>query len=124
MRISDSWILMWGTAYLACAIVAPDIFDLPVLYSRVLLIAVGAIMVYGLYLANSQYTATAGRAILFIMGVEETFGGILSFSGSIMWNVPFADKALFNVSMALAELVAAMFLFNRALGKWGEEAAK
>lgn len=130
MRISDSWILMWGIAYLACAIVAPDIFlDLPVLISRLTLITVGTIMICGLIFANnrdifgqpvSQSIAKVGRVILFVMGVEETFGGILSFSGQIMWNVPFADKALFNVSMAFAELVTAMFLFNKALGKWGE----
>jgi hypothetical protein len=44
-----------------------------------------------------------------------TFGGVASWTGLVQWNVPFVNVELFQVSMAFADLLSAVFMFVIAI---------
>ena len=73
-------------------------------------------------LPNGYYTlekvqpyAGIGQFLLFILGLVEVYGGIASWCGLGIWNVPFPNIELFQVSMAFADLLSAVFLFYLAI---------
>lgn len=121
MNFRDAWILMWGLAYVACGFSNPDIVgNFTLATSMMFLFFMGFLLLIGFALMEiSTITMykTLGRILLLIAGVMETIGGVVSWTGVIVWNVPFADKALFNVSMAIFDLVSASFLFEKSLSK-------
>jgi len=103
---------MWGLVYLGCAVVKPDIFEgWPSIYGFIGMVSIGCLMIVGLVFGNT----TKGKIVLFTMGVFESIGGIASWCGVIMWNVPFQDKAIFNVSMAFLDFLGAAALFTKSL---------
>lgn len=111
-KIVDAWILMWGLVYLVCAVIKPDIFEgWPSIYGFISMASIGTLMIVGLVFGNT----TKGKIILFAMGVLESIGGIASWCGAIMWNVPFQDKAIFNVSMSFFDFIGAVALFTKSL---------
>jgi len=108
MNIIDGWILVWGFSYVSCGFIKPDIFgNLSPTKSRIALLVDGVAILAGLALRNSPI----GKIILGITGLLEVVGGIASWSGVIKWNVPFEDKAPFNISMAFADLISALSMF-------------
>ena len=112
--ISEAWILMWASTYLFCAFLKPDLFEgVAPLHGALMMLTIGALLIAGLVLTRRR--KPIGRLVLFIMGIFESMGGVASWTGIIGWNVPFADKAAFNVSMAFADILAAVFLLHRAL---------
>jgi len=107
------YLLMWGLAYTVTAIVAPGIGGDPsqavVLYS-----GLGIAIVVSVALRSTDYAWHGIRISgppLFILAVIEVFGGILSWTGVSIWNVPFQNIELFQVSMAFADLVSAVLMF-------------
>ena len=109
MAYKESWLLMWSLTYIICAILKPNIFQsLPPLWSCIVMIVFGGYMLVGLFFRQT----TAGRIILFISGVLETISGVASWTGIIYYNVPFADKALFNIMMSGLDGVSAIILFS------------
>ena len=113
--LSGSWILMWALAYLACALLKPDVFEgVPHPYGASAMLAMSAGMLAGLFLVGREDPSrTVGRILLAAAGVLEVAGGVASWTGVIRWNVPFEDRGVFGVSMAVLDLVSAVFLFAR-----------
>ena len=111
-KFVDAWILMWGLTYLFCAIIKPDIFEgFSSIYGFISMATIGGLMLAGLFLGSSNKS----RIVLFFMGVFETMCGIISWSGAVTWNIPFQDKAIFNVSMAFLDFIGATVLFTKSM---------
>ena len=111
MDYTKSWLLMWSLTYIICAILKPNIFqNLPPMWSGIVMLAFGAYMLIGLFFRK----ILAGRIILFTSGVLETISGVASWTGIIHYNVPFVDKAMFNLTMSGFDLLSAIFLFSLA----------
>jgi hypothetical protein len=106
---------MWAFSYLAVAFLAPgvsgDVNLGVILYG---LIYVWIVVTFAVYVWGSQ---TIGRISFFILGIFSTFSGVASWTGVAIWNVPFANKELFQVSMAFADLISAAFMFFLAIAK-------
>ena len=116
--LAISWTLMWGLTYIIVAFVAPNIaLDTPALFYAFL----GAVFLFSLamrYIVSNKLGRIFVRCAFFSLGVFEVIGGVMSWTGVGLWNVPFADVALFQISMAFADLISAVFLFVLAIGKW------
>ena len=117
--VVDSYILMWGLSYPTCALLKPDLIkslpfkgDLTTTESVAALLGVGGTILTAFVFR----THPVGRAILVAMGVAETFGGWASWCNKTQWNVPFEDKAPFQISMGVLDLISAIALFLKALG--------
>ena len=57
------------------------------------------------------------NSLLFLCGVFEVFGGVASWFGLARWNVSWSIgyDPLAQISMALLDLIGAVFLFNYSL---------
>lgn len=116
---------MWAFAYIVTALVAPWVGGLDIGINIILFAGLGAWMLLslGLYshkdkiLPYDTIPKSLGRAFLFILALIEVFGGITSWCGIGVWNVPFPNKELFAVSMAFADLLSAVFMFYLAIDK-------
>ena len=107
--LSFYWILMWSLSYIMSFIIKPDL-----VYgaSNILSFAFpsfGLIMLFGL-LFNV-------KSVTFLCGILEVFGGVASWTGVLHWNVVWAIDydPLVQISMALLDLISAVFLFTYAL---------
>ena len=116
--LAISWTLMWALTYIMVAIIAPNIApDTPAIFY----VFLGAFIIFTIgvrYLAYDKLGRCIVRCLFLGLGVLMVYGGIVSWTGTALWNVPFADIALFQVSMAFADLISAVFLFVLAIGKW------
>lgn len=115
-KIAAAWLLMWAFSYLAVAMMAPwiggDDQNLSIeIYALMYVWIVVTLTAY----AHEPKLRTASRISLYIMGIVSTFAGIASWTGVAVWNVPFANKELFQISMAFADLISAVFMFLLAL---------
>lgn len=103
---------MWGGAYIATAIFAPqisgDTFLGTVFYTILGIVTISSVLI-------QKYDKTMGSIILFPLAVVGIYGGVASWSGIATWNVPFPNKELFQVSMAFGELVTAVLMLYLAL---------
>ena len=110
--ISDVGIILWGSAYIICSIIRPDIFGcFSSTVGGILMMVFGSSMIIGLLL----FDTTIGKVILLTTGILEVLAGVASWSGLITWNVPFQEKALFNISMTLLDFLGASVLIAKAL---------
>lgn len=114
VRLSVAWLVMWAISYFAVAIIAPGISGDP--YDVWLYAGFGVALLVGVVLTqlSSVILNSIGRVALFLLAVLSIGSGIASWAGVAVWNVPFPDKALFQVSMAFANLIAATFMFMLA----------
>ena len=116
--LAIAWTLMWGLSYVAVAFVAPNIAtDTSALFYFIL----GAVFLLGivaLYITDNKMGQLVIRGLFFGLGAFEVIGGVASWTGAGLWNVPFADVALFQVSMGFADLISAVFLFVLAICEW------
>jgi hypothetical protein len=116
--LAIAWTLMWGLTYIIVAFIAPNIaLDTPALFY----VFLGAFILATLvtrYFAYNKLSRSVVRCLFFGLGVFEVIGGVMSWTGVGLWNVPFADVALFQISMAFADLISAVFLFVLAISKW------
>lgn len=54
------------------------------------------------------------NAIFLIMGVNESVGALLSWTGLITWNFNvYGNQALYQVSMAFMDFIASVALFSK-----------
>ena len=114
--LAIAWILMWGMSYIMVALVAPWIADTPPLVYG----ALGAFILFCLLLRHIAYDELGNnivRIIFFCLGTLMVFGGITSWTGVALWNVPFPNVEIFQVSMAFADLLSAVFMFVLAIEK-------
>lgn len=113
-QFAAAWVLMWSLSYIMVAIVAPFISDVaPLVYGTL-----GVWLAFTLLLQHLAYDKL-GRCIVRMLwvcnGVLMVYGGITSWTGVAVWNVPFPNKEVFQVSMALADLLSAVLMFSLAL---------
>jgi hypothetical protein len=119
-QLAIAWNLMWALSYLVVAFVAPGIGGNPVWLSTVVFLVFGIALLSATVMtswAKYNATRTVGRIMLVILAVISVYSGIASWTGVALWIVPFADKALFQVSMAFADLIGAAFMLDLALEK-------
>jgi hypothetical protein len=110
-----AWNVMWALSYIIVAVVAPNIsLDTSAFFYAIF----GVVLLFCVlvqYLAND----TLGRKIVALMliafGVFMAYGGVASWTGASLWNVPFTNIEIFQVSMAFANLLSAVFLFYNAI---------
>lgn len=114
-RFAVAWLLMWGLSYIFAALLAPEISG-DVTHGRIAFSFIGVAILAALLLLRTS-GRIIGRLLLLILGVPEVICGVASWTGIIIWNVPFMDKALFQVSMAFLDLVSATFMFFLAIEK-------
>lgn len=112
-----AWLLMWGLAYIATAIFAPwiagDAADGTFLYAALGCLILVFLALYIMAYNKLGYVFTA--IFLGILGILEVYGGIASWTGLMIWNVPFANLEIFQVSMAFADLISAAVFFYLAI---------
>lgn len=119
-KFALAWLLMWALSYVAVAILAPDISG-DVVYGRLLYLVMAIAILCSWNLLelsririNKQMELIA-KVCLFALAVIEVFSAIASWSGVAIWNVPFPNKELFQVSMAFADLISAAFMIYLVL---------
>jgi len=110
-----SWIMMWAATYIAVAFIAPTVGGV---FNNIYMFLYGALLtlcVAGQFLPyTGKHAKTVSRASkigLFGFAIAEVIGGVMSFTGALMWNLPFANIEVFQVIMAFMDLVAASLLF-------------
>ena len=108
--LAEALTIMWGTSYIMTALVAPSISDAPaILYG-----ALGALILFMILMMHLAYDKLGYRivaVVFFALGILMTYGGVVSWTGAGLWNVPFPNKDLFQISMAFADMLSAVFLF-------------
>lgn len=108
--LAEAWTIMWGISYIITALVAPSISEVPAVGYGVL----GAFiifMVVFMHLANDKFGYRIMAGVFFALGIAMTYGGVVSWTGAGLWNIPFPNKELFQISMAFADMLSAVFLF-------------
>lgn len=112
-KFAACWVLMWGGAYIATALFAPQISGDPLLgtvfYMILGLATIGSIVV------QKYSKPLLGPIMLFTLAIIGIYGGVASWSGIALWNVPFPNKELFQVSMAFGELMTSVLMLYLAL---------
>ena len=112
---------MWALSYLIVAFVAPGVGGPPIWESAVAFLVFGAALlaatlILTAYPGKNKNVKVVARLTLLILAVLEVYSGIASFTGVFIWVVPFANKEVFQVSMAFADLIGAAAMIYRALG--------
>jgi hypothetical protein len=112
-KFAVSWIVMWALSYIVVALVAPQVSDVsPIVYG---LLGAGLLVMSILTVLqewntqNDMFGFLLGLAY-FSVAVLMVYGGVTSWTGISIWNVPFEAKEVFQVSMAFADFIAAAFM--------------
>lgn len=112
--VSNAWLIAWALAYLATAIFAPgiggDVLTGILLYG---LVGIGILACLALFRAQNTDLRNLGMVLLFVLAAFSVFGAVASWSGLALWNVPFQNKELFQVTMGLMDFLAAVFMLIR-----------
>jgi hypothetical protein len=109
-KFAVSWTAMWAISYIVVALVAPSISDVsPDLYG---LLGTGLLAMSVLSAVEPEEDAVNFFLGLAYLGIAilMVYGGVTSWTGEFIWNVPFEAKELFQVSMAFADFIAAAFM--------------
>jgi len=104
--LAEAWTIMWGISYIITALVAPSISEVPAFAYGVLGVFI-IVMVFLMHFIHGRPVTV----VFFALGIMMTYGGVVSWTGAGLWNVPFPNKELFQVSMAFADMISAVFLF-------------
>jgi len=111
---------MWALSYIAVAILCPTVSGLGQLESVVFYMVIGWALIIALLLRwwekDNRFYKPVANIILFVLGIFEVFGGVASWTGVSLWNVPFENIAAFQISMAFADLLSAVMMFALAIG--------
>ena len=114
-----SYLIVWALAYIFTAIFAPGISG-DVLIGAIVYLTIGIALLLCLWLVGVGTTYLTGldhipyrigQVMLLILGAISIYAAITSWSGVAIWNVPFVNKELFQVSMAAGNLIAAVLMF-------------
>ena len=106
---------MWAATYIAVAFIAPTVGGVfnstyMFLYGVLLTICIaGQLLPY-----KGKHSKTVSRASkigLFAFAIAEVIGGVMSFTGALRWNLPFANTEVFQVVMAFMDLTSATWIF-------------
>lgn len=130
-RFAVAWLLAFGISYIATAIFAPGVAGDPVqgmIVYTLLGVAILAAVALRTFTESQEVSVplkpgvkmrievegprrNLGRVLLAVLGVIEVIGCVTSWTGVGVWNVPFPNKEVFQVSMALMDMVSAVFMF-------------
>lgn len=123
-RFAIAWLVMWGLSYIIVGIQCPQIaggdpyigaLTYEVLGAAILLSIMACLLrtsfLVGGLMVEPARVRSIGHVALFVLGVIMVYGGIVSWAGVAVWNVPFDNKEIFQVSMALANMLSAAFMF-------------
>ena len=108
--LAEAWTIMWGISYIITALVAPSISEAPAFAYGVL----GAFILFTVFLMHLAYDKLGYHIMagaFFALGITMTYGSVVSWTGAGLWNVPFPNKDLFQISMAFADMLSAVYLF-------------
>ena len=121
MKISVAWCLMWGFSYLMVVLVDPGVGGPPVWQDIVAFSVFGILLlaaaVLKAYVTKNKIVQQFSIGLLLVLAALSVYSGIASFTGAQLWVVPFANKEFFQVSMALMDLLGAVFMIDLALEK-------
>lgn len=113
--VAVAWNVMWALTYVFVAVLAPTISTMPA-WTYALLGVLLLFFVLVQYLATNAVGRNLSAIGLIALSLLMAYGGVDSFTAATgFWNVPFANLELFHVSMALADLLSAFFLFGNAI---------
>ena len=104
---------MWALSYIVVALVAPQVSDVPpILYGLlgVVMLAMSILTVFQEWYVNNDYLNFGLGIAYLVVVVLMVYGGVTSWTGEFVWNVPFEAKEAFQVSMAFADFIAAAFM--------------
>ena len=110
MGIFEAIILTWGLMYFATAIIKPDLLksvgDKPVggHTSQTIMLVLGFFTLFSVYL-NQWW-------IFLILGTQEAFGAVESYTGYTKWNVPENQRSHYQLAMAFMDYVAGIAFFT------------
>jgi len=115
--LAASWNVMWGISYIIVALVAPSISEIP---SIIYALLGGAIIVFVAWTYISlDFTGRFFLSLtLFFLAGLEVYGGVTSWTGVFLWNIPFTNVEIFQVSMALADFISAAFFILLVIDIW------
>jgi hypothetical protein len=112
--LAEAWTIMWGLSYIMVALVAPSISEVPALGYGVLGFFI-LFMAFLTHIAYDKFGYDVLAGAFFALGIAMVYGGVVSWTGTGLWNIPFPNKELFQVSMAFADLLSAVFMFMLGL---------
>ncbi len=113
-KVAAVWLVMWGLSYIFYAALVPWLDLVPkILFAGFGIVIVGSAICSGL--AGKKWQLSIINVVLALLQI---YGGVASWTGLHIWNVPFANKEMFQISMACADLLAAVFLLYLASETW------
>ena len=112
--VALAWMLTIAVSYFSLAIFAPTIGGDTPLIGTILYALLGLGFLIATILPYTPYK-TVGRILQFVLGVILALGAVLSWTGVGLWNVPFPSIEIFQVSMAILNILTAVFAFSLAL---------
>jgi hypothetical protein len=116
-QLAIAWNIMWALSYFIVAFLAPNIGGGSAIGNMALFLAFGIALLSATVLTSwaKGNMRTTGRVLLVILATISVGSGVASWTGVALWNVPFANKEPFQISMAFADLVGAVFMLYLAL---------
>ena len=112
---------MWATTYIAVAFIAPTVGGI---FNNIYMFLYGMLLtlcVAGQILVNSKHIKVFRNFVSFLsrankigfiaFAIAEVIAGVMSWTGALRWNLPFANTEVFQVSMAFMDIVASVWLF-------------
>jgi hypothetical protein len=111
--LAEAWIVLWGISYILTAVLTPNISKAsPFLYG-----ALGAFILFIVVLNHVAYDNLGYyivAALFLAMALSMVYGAIVSWTGLGLWNVPFPSKEPFQISMAVFDMISALFMYLTA----------
>ena len=93
-KFAAAWTWMWALTYIICGVVAPNL-EGNAISGIVIYEGIGVLELIALALSLKGSRHWYSQVPLFAMALVEVFGGVASWTGVCVWNVPFSDKSLF-----------------------------
>lgn len=119
-KLAVAFLIVWGLGHPMMMIVAPQVvntFSITVDMIETMLVGI-AICIVALafrYWENKSARYVLRTILGVILGPLMIYGAIVSFVGMMIWTVPFPNQELFQVSIAIADLLAATCMYILAL---------
>ena len=107
--------LTTAVLYFSLAIFAPSATGDPPLIGALFYGLLGLGFLLATVLPYFPSAKTVARILQFVLGVILAWGAMWSWMGLAIWNVPFPNKEIFQVSMAILNVLIAVFAFSLAL---------
>lgn len=106
---------MVAFSYVATAVLVPQISGADLAIT--LLTYIGVAIATGVAIIFYYVKSLRGVAQItfYILAILMTFSGVASWSGLSLWNVPFNNVEIFQVSMALFDMLTAVAMFTLAI---------